>query len=248
VGGTAFDLPNTPFQETALGDLVTDSYLAAANALPGPPAAIAIEASGNIRVPLLKGKTGRLAFSDVFNVVPLGLGPDKKPGYPLAAVYLTAKDIVSGLTLSTIAADPNSAALGIHDNDYFLQISGATYETNPNAPLFGHLQHAEIGNTVIFDRATMPPDDTKCYRVVMTYYVASLLGLLETATGGALTATPKQADCATPYTPATLPTAILDAGGGAEIKQWQALVKYIARSPMLPASYAEPANRIIMTP
>ena len=101
--GTAFDLPNTAFQETGLGDLVTDSYLAAANALPGPHADLAIEASGNIRVPLMKGKTGALAFSDVFNVVPLGLGPDKKPGYPLAAVYLTAKDIMNGLVLSTAA-------------------------------------------------------------------------------------------------------------------------------------------------
>jgi hypothetical protein len=202
----------------------------------------------------MKGKTGALAFSDVFNVVPLGLGPDKKPGYPLAAVYLTAKDIMNGLVLSTAAADPASEQFGIHDNDFFLQVSGLTYTNDPSASLFSHVTHAAVGNTTIFDSTSMPdPDDTKCYRVVMTYYVASLLGLLETRSGGALTATPKQADCSTQYTPQTLPGAILDAGGGAEIKQWQAFAKYIAASPavggvpMIPAAYATPRRSSTVT-
>lgn len=264
VGATGFDLPNTPFQETALGDLVTDAYLAAANAAPGaPPSDIAVEASGNIREPLLKGKTNALAFADVFNVEPLGIGPDQQPGYPLTAIYLTAKDIVSGLSLSAAAADPASAALGLRNNDFFLQLSGATYkyDLKQGASPLQHLTHVEVGGTVVFDTTTKPsPDATTCYRVVTTYYVASLLGLLQTATGGALSATPKQADCTTTYTSATLPGAIIDgcpACAGAtqhEIKQWKALVGYIAASPpvmsvpTIPAGYAAPKGRIVAAP
>jgi len=264
VGATGFDLPNTPFQETALGDLVTDAYLAAANAAPGaPPSDIAVEASGNIRNSLLKGKTNALAFADVFNVEPLGIGPDQQPGYPLTAIYLTAKDIVSGLSLSAAAADPASSAIGLRDNDYFLQLSGATYkyDLKQGATPLQHVTHVEVGGNVVFDTVTKPsPDTTTCYRVVTTYYVASLLGLLQTATGGALSASPKQADCSTVYTSATLPQAIVDgcpACAGAtqhEIKQWKALVGYIAASPpvmgvpTIPAGYAAPKGRIVAAP
>jgi 5'-nucleotidase / UDP-sugar diphosphatase len=264
VAATGFDLPNTPFQETALGDLVTDAYLTAANAAPGaPPSDLAVEASGNIRESLLKGKTGALAFADVFNVAPLGIGPDQQPGYPLTAVYLNAKDIVSGLSLSAAAADPASAALGLRDNDFFLQLSGATYryDLKQGATPLQHVTHVEVGGNVIFDTTTKPiPDTATCYRVVTTYYVASLLGLLQTATGGALSATPKQADCTTVYTSATLPQAIIDgcpicAGPTQhEIKQWKALVGFIAASPpvmsvpTLPAGYATPKGRIVAAP
>ena len=264
VGATGFDLPNTPFQETALGDLVTDAYLAAANAAPGAPHSdLAVEASGNIREPLLKGKTNALAFADVFNVAPLGIGPDQQPGYPLAAIYLTAKDIVSGLTLSSAAADPAGATLGLHNNDYFLQVSGATYkyDLKHGAGPLQRLTHVEVGGTVIFDSTTMPtPDATTCYRVVTTYYVARLLGLLQSATLGALSVTPKQADCSTAYTSATLPGAIIDKCPAClgptqhEIKQWQGLVGYIAASPpvmsvpTIPAGYAAPQGRIVAAP
>jgi 5'-nucleotidase / UDP-sugar diphosphatase len=256
VGGTAFDLPNPAFQESALGDLVTDSYLAAAAAA-SAAGEVAIEVGGNIREPLLKGKTGALAFADVFNVQPLGLGPDKKPGYPLVAVYLTAKDYVSGLTLSAAAADPASAALGLRDNDYFLQISGAKYTydlTHGSSPL-QRLTHVEIGDTVVYDTTTTPvPNDTVCHRTVMTYYVASLLSLVSGATGGALSVSPKASDCSTVYTSETLPNAILRGAGAAEIKQWQALVGLIASfpsagsGPVVPARYAAPAGRITKLP
>jgi 5'-nucleotidase len=256
IGATGFDLLNTPFQETALGDLVTDAYLAAANAA-GTPTAMAVEASGNIRAPLKQGKTHALAFADVFNVEPLGIGPDQKPGYPLVAIYLTAKDIVSGLSLSAAAADPASSALGIRDNDYFLQISGASYkyDLKAGASPLQHVTQVKIGATTVFDPAAgvAPPDDVTCYRVVATYYLASLLGLLESATGGALKATPKQPDCATPYTGATLPGAIIPGAAG-EIKQWQALAGYIAAQPAvggvptIAALYAAPQGRIVPAP
>jgi 5'-nucleotidase len=256
VGGSGFDLPNSSFQETALGDLVTDSFLAAANtATPLTPAALAVETSGTIRAPLLKGKTGALAFADVFNVEPLGIGPNQQPGYPLTAIYLTAKDIVSGLSLSAAAADPASAAMGLRDNNYFLQVSGATYkyDLKQGANPLQHLTQLKIQGNLVFDSTTMPtPDNNTCYRVVVTYYLASLLGLLQTATGGALSASPKAPDCSTVYTSNTLPGAII--GGANEVKAWQALVGYIAASPpmggvpVLPAAYASPQGRIVPAP
>jgi 5'-nucleotidase / UDP-sugar diphosphatase len=257
VGGSAFDLPNPAFQESGLGDLITDSFLAAAAAA-GVPGEIGVEVGGNIRSPLLKGKTGALAFADVFNVEPLGIGPDGKPGLPLVGVYLTAKDIVNGLTLSSAAADPASSAIGLRDNDYFLQVSGAKYTydlTRGSSPL-QRLTQVKIGDAVVYDVASDAgaPNDTVCYRTVMTYYVASLLGLVSSATGGALTVSPKGPDCSTVYTSGTLPNAIIRDGSGAEIKQWQALVGLISSfpsagsGPVVPARYATPAGRITKLP
>ncbi|HEY8074872.1 MAG TPA: 5'-nucleotidase C-terminal domain-containing protein, partial [Labilithrix sp.] len=267
VGGSGFDLPNTPFQETNLGDLVTDAYLATANAV-GTPTAIGVEANGNIRAPLLKGKTGALAFADVFNVEPLGIGPDQKPGYPLVVVYLTAKDLVNGLSLSAAAADPASVALGIRDDDYFIQVSGVkyTYDLTHGATPLQRLTHVDVcppGNCsactgspdpcTVFD-GTAAPDDTIRYPTVMTYYLASLFGLVSSATGGALSVTPKDAT-GNPYNNTTNPlsNAILTGPNG-EVKNWQALVGVISKfpsggsGPVIPASYATPAGRITKLP
>jgi hypothetical protein len=77
---------------------------------------------------------------------------------------------------------------------------------------------------------------------------------VSSATGGALSVTPKAANCSTVYTSQTLPNAIIPGAGGAEIKQWQALVGLISSfpsggsGPVLPARYATPAGRITQLP
>lgn len=244
LGHTAFDLPIPPFQETGLGDLVTDAYLAAANAVPGAPHSdVAIESSGNIRVPLLAGKTGALAFADLFNVVPLGIGFDAKPGYPLVAVYLDGVDLKHGLEIAAVAPDLLS------NNDFFFQVSGMHFAYQASAGPLQRVISASVGG-----QAVNFTDTTICYRVVTTYYLASLLSLAGTV-NPALTVTPKHADCSTPYD-ATHPLrdAILDvdptAPGVQELKNWVAFVRFVASQPQsggvpeLPVGYQSAAGRI----
>jgi 5'-nucleotidase/UDP-sugar diphosphatase len=244
---TAFDLPIPPFQETSLGDLVTDAYLTAANSIPGAPTSdVAIESSGNIRVPVLAGKTGALTFADLFNVVPLGVGFDDKPGYPLVAIYLNGQDLKRGLEIVASARDILGA-----NNDYFFQLSGMHFAYQATGAPLGRVISATIGG-----QAVNFTDTTRCYRVVTTYYVASLLPIAGKI-NPMLTVTPKLPDCATAYDSTAghpLRDAILDrdpaTAGVQELKNWGAFVRFVAAQPPvsgvpeLSMSYQSPQGRI----
>ena len=96
---------------------------------------------------------------------------------------------------------------------------------------------------------------TTCYKVVTTYYIAGLLGVVGTATGGALSVEAKESDCATKVV--DLSTHIVDASpttaGTQELKQWQALTTYVSGLPdtdadgvpNLPAAYGALQGRIV---
>ena len=99
-----------------------------------------------------------------------------------------------------------------------------------------------------------PTDTTTCYKVVSTNFVAGLLGVVSAQTGGVLSVVPKAADCTTVIDPtvnfvdADPTTATVE-----ELKDWQALLKYVASFPdtdndglpNIPAAYAMPQMRIV---
>ena len=259
VAQTSADLTLPTYQEGPVGNLVTDAYRKTVAALqPTAPPVIAVEANGQLRAPILKGTTGKIWFEDMFRVLPIGIGPDKLPGYPLVTFYLTAKDIRSGLELD--AAGPAS---GISDQ-FFLQVSGIKATYDGSKPLFNRI------TSLTLDGSPTPlnmDDTTACYKVVATNYVAGLLGLIKTLTSQLLTVTAKDADCVTPIDP-TLPQYYVDAvpddaatpasAGTQELKHWQALLKYLSLFPdtddadttpnlipNVPAAYAAPQGRIV---
>jgi 5'-nucleotidase len=249
VAETSVDIGAKPFQESGLGDLVADAYLNVTKALqPTAPPVIAIDASGDIRDEITKGKTGQLWMSDVFRVEPLGIGPDKKPGYPLVTFYVNGHDIQSGLELS-------AGAKTLGSPDYLLQVAGMTVEWKEGADLFKRVTSVKIGDSPV-DFADM----TTCYKVVTNLYVASLLGLVNGLTGGIYSVVPKAQDCKTVVT--DLSTLIVDANPATpeveELKEWQALIKFVSTLPdtdgnsvpNIPATYGGPAMppRIVITP
>src|SRR5205814_10724507 len=92
MGNLTFDVDNSnKLQETPLLDLIVDSNLAMANGL-GFATDLSAAGAGATRVPaLLKGKTSKLGFADLFAAVPLGGSPATgTPGYPLCrfGIYL----------------------------------------------------------------------------------------------------------------------------------------------------------------
>ncbi len=118
VAQTSFDVL-TGSGESAIGDLVTDAYrTVTAPLFPTDPPVIGIDAAGGLRANIAKGKTGAIAFADAFNVIPLGIGPDTFPGYPLVTFYLNPSDIRSGLELA--------AAGEVVGGDFVIQASGLT--------------------------------------------------------------------------------------------------------------------------
>jgi 5'-nucleotidase/UDP-sugar diphosphatase len=227
VAETDFDLPELEYQEFPAGNLVVDAYRAAATAAePTDPAQIAIEANGSIRTDVKKGKTGQIWFADLFRLIPFGIGPDAKPGYPLVTFYVNGKDVRAGFELSLAAKD------FIKNDQYFLQMSGVQISWDSTKLPFGRVTGATLIPTGGAPPETINLDDTtKCYKVVTTLYVASLLGAIKDLTGGKFSVDAKDKDCATNVS-ATLATRIVHpAGMTTELKNWQALVGYVLALP-----------------
>jgi 2',3'-cyclic-nucleotide 2'-phosphodiesterase (5'-nucleotidase family) len=195
VARTPADLALPAAAEAPVGNLVTDAYRNMATILrAGAAPALAIEANGALRGPILQGRTGEVWFSDLFRVLPIGIGPDRVPGYPLVSFYLHARDIRAGLELG--------GATELAGNDVFLQLSGMRVEYDPSQPPFQRV----AGLTLVTESGEQPLDlnDTDtCYEIIATNYVAGLLGVVRSATGGLLSVEAKDADCTTLVDPTT---------------------------------------------
>ena len=249
---TSFDLPKITFAEAGLGDLIADSYAAADTAVEGTPPDFAFEVGGNIRADLLKGKTGKLWFADLFRVEPLGIGPDQLPGYPLVSYYINGADLKAGLEISAAAED------FLKDDSLYLQVSGSmNVKYHPGYPVFERVESASVnGVPVDFNNRT------SCYKVVSTLYVGELLGLVSAETHGLLSVTPKLADCSTPVAanataqdPTGMYSRIVMVPGTqpTELKQWQAFIQYVSgfpdtngdQIPDVPSVYSAPQGRVV---
>jgi 5'-nucleotidase len=246
VAQTETDLALPEFSEAPVGNLVADAYRTIGSALDAEdPPVLGFDANGQLRAPIVRGQTGEIWLADLFRVVPLGIGPDQKPGFPLVTYYLNAADIASGLELG--------ASNGALSNDYVLQLSGVNVEYDMSKPLFGRVARVTLV-TEDGEQELDPTDIATCYKVISTSYVAGLLGVVERSTNGLLAVNAKDSDCETLVDPTTR---YVDADpttkGVQELKQWQALLKYVTAFPdtdgddvpNIPASYGEPQGRIV---
>ena len=249
VAETAADLPLPARGEAPIGNLVTDAYRTITAAVqPTEPPAIAVDADGALRAPIVSGKTGAIWFADLFRVTPLGIGTDQIPGYSLVTFYLNAMDIRNGLELG--------GAPEVVPNDFFLQVSGLKVGYDMTKPLFGRVASLALV-TPTGEHALDVNDTTTCYKVVTTSYVAGLLGAVKSLTENLLQVTAKDSDCRTPIDPTTrLVDADPTTAGVQQLKPWQALLKYVAGLPDtngdgvpdVPAAYAAAQGRIEVQP
>jgi 5'-nucleotidase len=240
VAQTSFDVL-TGNGETAVGDLVSDAYRAVTAPLfPTDPPVIGIDAAGGLRAKLAKGKTGAIAFADAFNVVPLGIGPDTLPGYPLVTFYLNASEIRAGLELA--------AAGEVVGGDFVIQASGLTAHYDMTKAPFQRITSLKIGDTTVG-----LTDTTPCFRIVTTLYVGSLLPVVGSVSGGTLSVAPKQKDCSTVITDMTQQIVYTGAGNTmAELKAWKAFLGFLTSLPpgtggvpAVPSIYMAPQGRIV---
>jgi len=240
VAQTSFDVL-TGNGETAVGDLVSDAYRAVTAPLfPTDPPVIGIDAAGGLRAKLAKGKTGAIAFADAFNVVPLGIGPDTLPGYPLVTFYLNASEIRAGLELA--------AAGEVVGGDFVIQASGLTAHYDMTKAPFQRITSLKIGDTTVG-----LTDTTPCFRIVTTLYVGSLLPVVGSVSGGMLSVAPKQKDCSTVITDMTQQIVYTGAGNTmAELKAWKAFLGFLTSLPAgtggvpaVPSIYMAPQGRIV---
>jgi hypothetical protein len=268
VAALDFEIENTgKLQETPLLDLAADAQLAAANEIDATE--LAVEAAGVLRVSKLEIATkppfaGKLGFGDVFRAVPLGASPiSATPGYPLCRFGVWLAEVKAAFELSA------GFAYAGHD-DLFIVPAGFKFEYDTARPAFNpggdpvdrnngrvtriwQLKPAALAAgtydgdanyDLMFDASLsapvapgLPPgwldNPLKIVTVGSSLYIATFatfagVQLKDPATGVAI--------------PNNDPTStIVKRGDGTEVKEWEALGRYIrvqANGTSLPARYS----------
>ncbi|TVR76516.1 MAG: bifunctional metallophosphatase/5'-nucleotidase [Chitinophagaceae bacterium] len=180
------------FQETPLGNFVTDAMRHTAESITGEVVDVALQGNGVIRANInpakLTSRKGYITFFDIVTVSGLGSGPDDKPGYPAVSIYLTGKEIYNVLEASTMLSQ-------IYGNIFFLQISGMKYTYDPGRALWlkvpvldlpvpanKAVKKAELftGNYLEYNESYLliEKNEERLYHVVADYYIASFLPLV----------------------------------------------------------------------
>lgn len=221
----------------ALGDLMTDAYIAAVQRAEGEsyePVALAIVPTGVVRGTL---PTGQITVADAFNLLSLGIGADQVPGYPLVSMYLTGEELYS---LAEVDATVSSLMGGVK-----LFASGGGWKYSKDRLILSRVMQVW---TYGADGKKVTVEDGKLYRVVADLYSAQMLGAVKSQSFGMLSLEPKTAD-GTPVT--DYEAHILHDQNGGELKAWVALAQALqtfggdSGAGAVPKQYATASKRIV---
>jgi 5'-nucleotidase / UDP-sugar diphosphatase len=246
--------------ETTVGNFVVDAMRLEAERVAGHRVDLAIQANGVIRGDIIPGimewSEGKVSFMDLVTIAGLGSGPDKRPGYPMVSVYLTAPEVYNLLEVAGLL----SKLMG---DTYFLQISGLKYTYDPGkiawltipfanipVPAYRSVQDVKIftGEGVQYDDGYVPLDrnDPRLFHLVSDYYLTSFLPMIgEILPKLALVLKDRDGN------PLELENTILYENER-EFKVWEAVARYAVSFekgadglPVMPAVYRETQNRIV---
>jgi 5'-nucleotidase / UDP-sugar diphosphatase len=247
---TPFDLLQTDFSESNLGDFVADAvrWTTTQHDLEGP-VQVVFEANGVIRDGIHQGLTGAVRVGDLVRVLPLGIGPDQELGYPMLSFYLTASELQQ-------AAEVIVGIAPIVADSFWLQVSGLRFEYDPSAAMLKKVKGVWLGDEVdgYADEALDTSDaNTTLYRVAANLYIAEMLEVLEESTNGMIAIDMKDKD-GNKYE--ANEDAILDIDpetpGIQELKLWRTLVDFAASFPtdeatglpVIPERYRDSQDRV----
>ena len=219
-------------QESALGNLIADSYIHAVKEAEGDAyetVDFAVTANGVIRESLPKGD---ITVEAAFNVESLGIGADGVAGYPLLSVYLTGKDLKNAFEVdASVTPIMGSAQL------YF---SGASFTFNPNRMIFNKVIDCAL---VREDGSREEIKDDELYRVVTGLYCGQMLGLVNSQSFGILEVTPRDEN-GEPIT--DLEAHIIHNPDGTEVKEWYAIASYLESMGTVSEDYGDVSGRKVI--
>jgi len=266
VARSDFVLSNLPsFDETVLGNFVTDAMRFVAQEFTGEKVDIAGQAKGNIRSSVFPGtmgySAGNISFYEIIAATGVGRGLDGYPGCPIASVYLTGEEVRRVLEITILLQE-------FMGDSYFLHFSGLRYSYNPTnavlltvpflnlpVPTMRAVNRAELytgdGVQPVNGEKYIPlkRGDEKLYHLVTNAYLLLFLPLV-TDMLPQLEVAPKNADGE------SLPLDRIDEliirhADGRELKLWEAVVIYAAAQlseeggvPQIPDYYSSVGGRI----
>lgn len=253
---TTFDLSrskNGRIEESNMGVFCADAIRWGANHYGGGGKTdMGLTSAGLLRDNILVGERGFQQASDIFRVLPLGIGSvDSSPGYPLSRVYLTNQEIKSALEIMELAYQMKGGG-------YFPYFSGIRFRYNPNRVPFDRVYEIELGDTLTgYKLLDLSYENTKLYSVAMNAYILANMSIVDELSYGMLEIIPKDKN-GKPYS--NLDEALIDADpnkeGIQEVKEWAALLGFAKQFPDIngngipdiPKRYEEAEIRMIPNP
>jgi UDP-sugar diphosphatase len=255
-----FSVSNGPkFQETPFGNFVVDAMRFAGEQALGERVDFAIQGNGVIRGSITPGSAphsaGKVALLDLLDLVGLGSGPDKQPGYPLVSVYFTGQEMRRILEVAVLLSE-------LMGDSYYLQFSGLRMTYDPARAIIGKIPFK--GTPIPSTRAVLSAErytgdvlqgfasyeplqrnDQTLYHVISDYYLVAFLPMVgEMLPSLSLVMKDRNGN------PISVDEAIVYRNGQ-ELKVWQAVVEYAASQPKgsdslprMPEYYRTTAGRL----
>jgi 5'-nucleotidase / UDP-sugar diphosphatase len=247
LASAAFDLSiggGQGLEFSNIGKLLADANYHYMNRSDGPGTNLSFFASGMVRDNMGRGM---VSVADAFRIVSLGDGNDQMPGYPLAKVYVTAKELKGIMEVIYLA--PSMSA------DNYVYIGGARVTYDAGKGMLRKIVKIELGDERRgYKELDVSKKNTQLYSITADVYLLEFFGLIKKLSKGLIKVTLKDAqgqplksveDARIDLDPDQLEVQ--------EAKEWMALVWYLKQFPDtdgdnvpdIPESYREvkPAMR-----
>lgn len=231
-------------EESNLGPLVADAIHDYVNSETVTGTDISMVASGVIRDRI---EPGVQTTQDIFRIMSLGSGNDDIPGYPLARVYVNAKELKRILEILLVAYKSTPSN--------YCYFSGIEVRYNPDKGLLRKINSISLKNQ---DGELIPVDisrdNTSLYSITANAYMLEFVGIIQKMTFGLIKVQPKDS---LGNEIADMSESIIDFNGEIpgiqEGKEWIALVNYLSSMadtdgdeiPDLPLHYKNPGLCLI---
>ncbi|NMC39441.1 MAG: bifunctional metallophosphatase/5'-nucleotidase [Bacteroidales bacterium] len=206
------------FRESNLGPLIADAIHYYINRNTPEGTDISMVALGVIRDKIVPGVQ---TPADIFRVMSLGAGNDNIPGYPLARLYVTGREMKNILEILQVAYKSSPSN--------FCYYSGIRVQFDPGRGLMKKIQRIQI---VEHDGSLSDVDFSKknrqLYSVTANLYMLEFFGIIKKMSFGLINVVPKDAAGSRI---SDMSTSVIDMNknraGVQEGKEWLALMEYL---------------------
>lgn len=216
---------DTLLEKSNLGPLISDAVYSYVNFHNPPGADISLFPAGLVFDDIRPGATGKQSLADIFRVIPMGSGKDDIPGYPLARIYVTGKELKGIMEILYLA--PSSSP------DNYIYFAGIRATYNPDKGLLKKITSIETGDS---EKGFTPVDwsknNKKLYSLTANTYLLEFVGIIKKLSKGLVKVTLKN-EKGEPLQ--SVDDAVIDADtvkpGIQEVKEWMALIWYLQQQP-----------------
>jgi len=207
------------FENSNLGPLVADAIHSYINNHSAEGTDISMVATGVIRDRIVPGMQ---SAPDIFRIMSMGSGNDNIPGYPLARLYVTGKELKRILEILQVAYRNTPANYCFY--------SGVRVEYDPEKGMLRKIKKIEIINSEGGKtRVSFSRKDNTLYSITANSYMLEFIGIIKKMSFGLINVVPKDIEG---HPISDMSKAIIDIDGEKEGvqegKEWLALMEYMS--------------------